>query len=545
MVRLNSRKMYLTYRAILTLTPETHKGAGLNGVTKLMIADPIFIDFYIDRSIGSTINTSVIKFFNLNQNTSSLINQERFTYVADAVDEMGRLHPSEIELYAFYLGKDVTANEIMRFTQPIQFADPDEDAETIIRRSGIEVGDLEENLIFKGVITEANTYRQSGATDVVTEIFADDRFLEMGLIKTMLATGQDKRSTIIQLAQQGGYKEINIGEFNGTLLNNWVVNYEAFVAINKITGGLAFIDCGVLNVLNNNETLADRFALLELTNESGLLGTPRRTWGQLIGEVLFAPEIRLAMRVRITSRIDSRWDGTYKVLGLTHRGRIGPGGPNFATTTVTVIAGPLAQASSIILTGAQPAVPNLAKYVKKEQIMAAPVSGKTAYDVLQYIKQYRRAPQWYITSEVTWANAILEENLRDGSLPAIAELQRLSDTCRIVQGIKNRYYPGGRLSVRSGWRSRRNNTNQKGSAKNSQHLYGRAVDFRIEGYDSRQVFKLLTGYTWRTGGTANDGRNTSLVAGWTYYMEDNGNIHYDTMRRRGINQIPVQGWSDY
>lgn len=529
MVRLNSRKMYLTYRAVLTLTPETHKGAGFNDPMKLVISDPIFLDAYIDRSIGSTVNTGIIKFFNLNRNTSSLINQERFTYLADAIDAQNQLHPSEIELYAFYLGQDVNKNNTPGFIEPIQLFQADEDSEVIIRRTGIEVGDLEENLVFKGVITEANTYRESGATDIVTEILADDRFLEMGLVKTIFSTGEDKKAVILQLAEQGGYKEINVGEFDGVLLNNWLVNNQAFTAINRITGGLAFIDCGVLNVLNNNETLADRYALLELTSDSGLLGTPRRTWGQLIGEVLFAPEIRLAMRVRITSRIDSRWDGEYKIVGLTHRMRIGPGSPNSATTTVTVIAGPLAQASSIILTGAQPQAPSLSKYVKREQVRAAMVSTHSVYEVIQYIKQYHRAPaDWYITSEITWANAIGENNCTGPQYPTPGELERLINVCRIIQGIKDKYYSAGRLRVESGWRSRKYNATLGGAVSNSAHLRGYALDFKITGYNQRSIVNFLN----------------SNYPGFSYHMVSYDKVHYDTLNRIGKRQIPVQGWSD-
>lgn len=529
MVRLNSKKMYLTYRAVLTLTPETHKGAGFNDTMKLVISDPIFIDFYVDRNIGSTVNNAVIKFFNLNQNTSSLINQERFTFVADAIDELGELHPSEIELYGFYLGQDVNQYNTVGYMEPIQLVQTDDDSETLIRRTGIEVGDLEENLIFKGVITEANTYRESGSTDVITEIMADDRFLEMGLVKTMLITGEDKKASIIKLAEQGGYKEINIGEFDGVLLNNWAINSNAFTAINKITGGLAFIDCGVLNVLNNNETLADRFALIELTSESGLLGTPRRTWGQLIGEIMFSPEIRLAMRVRLESKIDPRWDGTYKVLGLTHRGRIGPGGPNYATTTITVIAGPLAQSSSILLTGTEPTVTNLNKQVRRQEVMAAEVSGHSIYEVIQYIKQYKRAPaSWYITSEITWANAIGENNCKGPQIPTVGELERLVNVCRIIQGIKDKYYSAGRLKVESGWRSKKYNATLKGAVSNSAHLRGYALDFQITGYNQRSIVDFLN----------------NNYPGFSYHMVSYDKVHYDTLNRIGKKQIPVQGWSD-
>lgn len=529
MVRLNSKKMNLTYRAVLTLTPETHQGAGFNGTMKVVIADPIFSTFYIDRNIGSYINTGVFKFYNLSRKTSSLINQERFTFLTEAISEENELKVSKIEYYAFYLGEEKNKNNTIGYIEPIQISQENEDSEVLIRRTGIEVGDLEENLIFKGVITEANTYRESGSVNVITEVIADDRALEMGIVDNTITPGEDKRTTIITLAKNAGYKEINIGDFRGPIPNVWLANNNAFTLINRMTGGLAFIDCGVLNILNNNETLADRYAIIKLNSDSGLLGTPRRTWGQLIGEILFAPELRLAMRVRIESSIDSRWDGEYKVLGLVHRGQIGPGSPNYATTTITVITGPLAQSSSILLTENEPQPAGISKYIRREEIMANPVSGHSVYDVIQYIKTYKRAPaDWYITSEITWANAIGENNCKGAQLPTPGELERLVNVCRIVQGIKDKYYSAGRLKVNSGWRSIAYNATLKGAVSNSAHLRGYALDFKITGYNQKSISDYLN----------------KTYPGFSYYMVSKDAIHYDTLNRIGKKQLPVRGWSD-
>lgn len=532
MVRLNSKKMNLTYRAVLTLTPETHKGAGFNDPMKLVIADPIFLDFYVDRSVGSQVNIGVLKFYNLSRKTSSLINQTNYELLADAVGRDGEIKASRIELYAFYLGEEKNENNTIGYIEPIQLYMADEanaESEILIRRSGVEAGDLEENLIFKGIITEANTYRESGSTNIITEILADDRFIELGLVDSLIHAGQSVKDVVLQLAKDGGYKEINVGEFNGLLLNNWVVDKNRFTAINAITGGLAFMDCDVLNVLNNNEVLADRYAVIKLTSESGLLGTPRRTWGQLTGEIMFAPELRLAMKVRIESSIDARWDGEYKVLGLTHKGKIGPGASNYATTSITILAGPLAQAASTILTQAQPQTPRLGKYVKREKVMAAQVTGHSVYDVIAYIQKYRRAPaDWYITSEITWANAIGENNCKSDQLPSPGELERLINVCRIVQGIKDQYYPAGRLRVESGWRSKAYNADLKGAVPNSAHLRGYALDFSITGYNQAKIVNFIR----------------ANFPGYAYHMKSYDKIHYDTLNRVGTKQLPVQGWSD-
>lgn len=532
MVRLSAKKWNLTYRAILTLTVETHKGSGINDDLQLIISDPILLDGVIDRDIHSTINVGHFKFYNLNRATSSLINQESFVYIKDALGEV--LNPSRIDVYAFYIGDGNARYNDIKAIDPTKLYDAKVTKEQIIKESGIDIDNLDNSLIFTGVITEANTYRDSGSTDVITEVMSDDRMIEMGLTESLIPAGADKKQTIIKLAKEGGYQRINIGEIKGEFKNLWLVEDKAYTIIDKITGGLAFIDLNTLNVLRNDETLADRFAYIELNSESGLLGTPRRTWGQLYGDIIFSPEIKLAMRVRLDSEIDARWNGEYKVLGLTHKFLIGGGAMNRATTSITLLTGPLVYVSSILLTdGDEDETPGLTSSVRGEQVSKLTVSGYDVYYVINYIKKHHIAPPGNITAEITWGQAIQQENCTGPQYPTPGEIENLIRVCKIVQSIRNKHFKNGTLTVTSGWRSRRNNANTKGSVSNSTHLRGYALDFRLSAYNGAQVSSFINRY----------------YKGWSYFMKGNGGVHYDTCRRvtnkQGTTiQVPIAGWSD-
>lgn len=534
MVRLSTKKWNVTYRAILTLTAETHQGAGINDDLQLIISDPIYLDFDIDRSIHTTINTGHFRFHNLNRGTSSLINQDKFVYISEDY-RRGDFNPSRIDLYAFYLEDRNGKYNQIKEVEPTKLYDTSATKEQIIKESGIDVDNIDDALCFSGVITEANTYRDSGAVDIITEVMSDDRALEMGLTEDIIKAGSDLKQTLITKAKEGGYSKINIGNFTGEIPQQWLItsNDSAFSLIDKLTGGLAFIDLGTLNILKTEETTADRFAYIELDSSSGLLGTPRRTWGQLNADIIFSPEIKLAMRVRIDSAIDPRWNGEYKTLGLQHRGSIGAGSLNRVTTNITVLSSPLAYAASIITTGADgDEAVELSGSVKGEQVSRLTVSGYDIYYVLNYIKKHKVAPPGNITSEITWGQAIQQENLANGQYPTIGDLEHLIKVCKLVQSFRSKHFRNGSFRVTSGWRSQYNNSRTKGSVANSTHLHGYALDFHLSAYQNTYVANFLRNH----------------YKGYSYAMLGNGGTHYDTCARiwknGGTKIVPISGWSD-
>lgn len=555
MVQLAAKKWNLTYRAILTLTVETHPNTGMIEDKKLLISDPIYCEFDVNRDIDSSINTGYFKFHNLSNYTSSLINQDQFVYIKQERDESRILNVSRIDFYAFYLG-DKNGKYALNKVRPTKFYDVAATQEEIIRESGIEVGDLDNNLIFTGIITEANTYRIEGSTDVITEVTSDDRFLELGLSTKVIPPGTERKAAILSLAEEAGITKVNIGDFQGTFPNPWLINKGAFAMIDEMTGGLAFCDLGTLNVLKMDETLANRFAYIELNSKSGLLGTPRRTWGQLDGDIIFSPEVKLAMRVILDSRIDTRWNGTYKVLGLRHQGSIGAGSANRAVTSVTLLTTPLAYLSSKILTGeymggedgdghteeptpssstatsseaqAEEEAPGLKATVSGEKVSKMTVAGMDVYSVINYIKKNHKAPDKQITSEITWRQAIDTPNCTGPQWPTAGELANLVRVCRIVQSIRDKHFKGGSFRVSSGWRSKKNNATLRGAVANSTHLRGYALDFHLSAHKNTTVANFIN----------------KNYKGFAYAMMSNGGVHYDTNQRVAGVPKPIEGWSD-
>ncbi len=72
---------------------------------------------------------------------------------------------------------------------------------------------------------------------------------------------------------------------------------------------------------------------------------------------------------------------------------------------------------------------------------------------------------------------------------------RLLALCQVLERIRAKV--GRSLVIKSGFRTHDHNDKQKGAAKNSQHLYGRAADFRcvnpkgIVSIGPRQLYQIV------------------------------------------------------
>jgi len=91
-------------------------------------------------------------------------------------------------------------------------------------------------------------------------------------------------------------------------------------ALTQITQNQAYIDSGSLYALDNSEVLAGDIKLINADN--GLLGTPKKQQTLVEVEMLFEPRIKPSQLIELQSSTDTRFNGTYKITGFTHRGVI-------------------------------------------------------------------------------------------------------------------------------------------------------------------------------------------------------------------------------
>lgn len=107
--------------------------------------------------------------------------------------------------------------------------------------------------------------------------------------------------------------------------------------LTEITGNTFYIENGVANVLGNTECTDDQVYLINA--QTGLLGTPLLESTIVHVDILFEPYIKLMQRVQIESATESRFNGTYKVTGIHHRGIISEAVGGEAVTTLELLSG--------------------------------------------------------------------------------------------------------------------------------------------------------------------------------------------------------------
>lgn len=249
------------------LTIETNDG------NAIVIEPPLTIDFTLERSTLSSLNSAQIQVYNLSEKSRSRIFQDRFTQRPDGY-----------------------------------------------KRVVLQAGYGKLNTIFRGNIFQATSTRQGA--DILTYIDARDGAFdaERGFT-SRTETPKNTKELVQQLL--GDFENVTEGTITdtGTEFNRPVtLNGNTFDLINKYTNGKAYIDLEQVNVLDDNEVIEGVLPLI--TSETGLLATPKRENAYLSIETMFRPEITIAQLLEVRSSVNSAYDGQYKVIGLQHRATI-------------------------------------------------------------------------------------------------------------------------------------------------------------------------------------------------------------------------------
>lgn len=196
-------------------------------------------------------------------------------------------------------------------------------------------------LCFNGFMRSAVSYRPSGGTEMITEIKAYDGGLAManGFTSQTIASGTSVATMLSLLAKQ--LPRISgspvIGAFPVTNKRGTVLLGNTWALLLELSGGLATIDNGQVKALNYNEAIAAEIPVIN--SESGLLGSPQRSSTKIDVEMLFEPRLTLGQVVQLESRDSKLFNGTYKVMGFTHRGTISPAVAGACSSLVSLFFG--------------------------------------------------------------------------------------------------------------------------------------------------------------------------------------------------------------
>lgn len=197
-------------------------------------------------------------------------------------------------------------------------------------------------LVFNGFVRKATSYRRSGQVGAITEINAYDGGLAMvnGWTAQTISAGSTLSNVLRRLADSLPHLSAKsiIGDFANVNTRGKVLFGNTWSIIVEESGNLATIDNGQVKILQPNEALQSLIPVID--SDSGLLGSPRRTPTMLEFDMIFEPRLTIGQVVELRSSFNRLYNGTYKVMGFTHRGTIGPTVSGDCISSVSLFFGP-------------------------------------------------------------------------------------------------------------------------------------------------------------------------------------------------------------
>lgn len=279
------------------LKVETAPGA--TGTSNVTITLPLTLDFEVNRQFQAQAQTGNFKIKNLSKATRNLLYKDQWT----------PLPFRAVQLRAGYPG-----------FMP---------------------------LIFNGNLLRGYSYRESGGTDIITELECMD-----GQYQQSIGTPPPSSGSFAGGAGALSYAQIInnlnadlpflapnaiIGSFPTVPVRGLALTGSTWNIITQLSNGLATIDNGQLKVLNLNEVIESQIPVLNA--DSGLLGTPRRTNTIIEADFLFEPRLTLGQIVQLQSSTNDIFNGPYKVMGFIHRGTISAAMDGERRTTIMLWRG--------------------------------------------------------------------------------------------------------------------------------------------------------------------------------------------------------------
>ncbi len=180
-------------------------------------------------------------------------------------------------------------------------------------------------LVFNGTVNTCFSYRQG--TDWITEINAFDGGWPMANannVSMTVAPGASAAQTIVMLSRQMPNLSGTpiVGDFPIRNLRGEVLFGNIWTLILEKSNGFAAVDNGQVKALNLNEVFRGPITLI--SEESGLLGSPKRSETFVELSMLFEPSLSVGQIVELYSTVDRSLNRDWKVFGFEHHGTVSP-----------------------------------------------------------------------------------------------------------------------------------------------------------------------------------------------------------------------------
>lgn len=261
-----------------------------DGSGAIVVEPPFTIQFSVERSISSNMNTMLLIIYNLGGVTRNSIFQDFF------ITDVNR----NVTLQAGY-GDNLST-------------------------------------IFTGNMTQVFSARQGA--NIITTIHAFDGGFdtESTLSARTMAAGSSIKDVLSSLI--GDFPNLNqgnVGDIPGTFKRPVVLDGNTFDLIKRYSNNRSYIDLQQVHILQPDEVIDGIIPVLN--SESGLLETPRRENAFLTADMLFEPQILMSQVIDLEGTVQPIFNGQYKVIGIKHQGIISEAVGGQCVTSLDLLLG--------------------------------------------------------------------------------------------------------------------------------------------------------------------------------------------------------------
>jgi hypothetical protein len=182
-------------------------------------------------------------------------------------------------------------------------------------------------MCFNGNIKRAYSHRVGPDFKTVIEAFDGQQAMANSHVSLTIPAGMTQEQQIQKIAgSMDGFsndpkKKVTTGDkFTDMSKKAAAIMGNPMDLLNQICQGQFYIDSGNAYALGSNEVVAGEIRLISAAN--GLLATPRKMETLVEIEMLFEPRIKPSQLIELDSMTDRRFNGVYKITGITHSGVI-------------------------------------------------------------------------------------------------------------------------------------------------------------------------------------------------------------------------------
>lgn len=176
---------------------------------------------------------------------------------------------------------------------------------------------------FNGNVIAAWSKRDSGSTETVTEVQAQESYAMVNAFTNRSIAQTGYRDALMQISKDFLHMdEPIIGNIQGESARTLALYGPSIKLLQQYAGDATVtIDNNRLLVLRPNETIKGDIA--EVSSETGLLGSPYRSQFLVEAEMLFTPELKVGQFLQLKSTVNPIFNKVpYRVIGFQHSGVI-------------------------------------------------------------------------------------------------------------------------------------------------------------------------------------------------------------------------------